>query len=49
VSGRIVDGYGASPAYLVAIAFGASAAAACVLGAFVDRRRPDRAREGMPR
>lgn len=49
VSGRIVDGYGASSAYLVAIAFGASAAAACVLGAFVDRRRPDRAREGTPR
>ena len=49
VSGRIVDGYGASPAYLVAIAFGACAAAACVLGAFVDRRRPDRAREGTPR
>jgi MFS family permease len=49
VSGRIVDGYGASPAYLVAIAFGTCAAAACVLGAFVDRSRPDRAREGTPR
>ena len=48
VSGRIVDGYGASSAYLVAIAFGVSAAAACLTGAFIDRRRPDRAREGAP-
>jgi MFS family permease len=48
VSGRIVDGYGASSAYLVAIAFGISAAAACLTGAFVDRRRPDRARESTP-
>jgi MFS family permease len=45
VSGRVVDGYGASPAYLVAIGFGGSAAAVCLVGAYVDRRRPDRARE----
>ena len=48
VSGRIVDGYGASSAYLVAIAFGVSAAVACLTGAFIDRRRPDRARESAP-
>jgi MFS family permease len=43
LSGRIVDGSGASPAYLVAVAFGLSAAAVCLAGAIVDRSRPDRA------
>ena len=45
VSGRIVDRVGASPAYLVAVAFGLSAATVCLAGAIGDRKRPDRARE----
>jgi len=42
VSGRIVDGLGAAPGYVVAVAFGLAAAASCLTGAFVDRKRPDR-------
>ncbi|HEX2362251.1 MAG TPA: MFS transporter [Jiangellaceae bacterium] len=52
VSGRVVDAVGAAPAYFVAVAFGLSAAATCLAGALVDRRRPDRlaehAQQGLP-
>jgi predicted MFS family arabinose efflux permease len=48
VSGRIVDGFDASAGYAVAVVFGGSASVACIVGAFVDRRRPDRARESVP-
>jgi predicted MFS family arabinose efflux permease len=49
VSGRTVDEFGATTAYLVAVAFGLSAAASCVAGAIVDRRRPDPVHESVPR
>jgi predicted MFS family arabinose efflux permease len=41
VSGRLVDEFGASPAYGLAVAFGLFAAGTCLAGAVVDRRRPD--------
>lgn len=48
VSGRVVDAFGAGPAYTVAVAFGLSAAGACLAGALVDRRRPDHAHASVP-
>jgi MFS family permease len=48
VSGRLVDGFGASPAYGLAVAFGLSAAGTCLAGAVVDRRRPDVHASGPP-
>jgi predicted MFS family arabinose efflux permease len=48
ISGQVVDGFGATTAYLVAMTFGLSAAVACVAGAIVDRRRPDQVSESVP-
>jgi MFS family permease len=48
VSGRVVDEFGATTAYVVAVTFGLSAAVVCLAGAIVDRRRPDHDRESVP-
>ncbi|HEY9377349.1 MAG TPA: MFS transporter [Jiangellaceae bacterium] len=48
LSGRIVDGFGATSAYLTAVAFGLSAAVTCVAGAMMDRSRHNAVQQSVP-